>query len=81
MSVLGPRPLPADQVAANRELLARRGEARPGLTGWQIHGRFNLSYEDAIRPDLSIVNRSLAFELSSLLRTVSALVFRRGAVG
>ena len=34
MSLVGPRPLPADQIAANMELLCDRHEVLAGLTGW-----------------------------------------------
>src|SRR4029450_9646425 len=34
MSVVGPRPLPADQVAANPELLSPRHVVPAGVTGW-----------------------------------------------
>jgi exopolysaccharide biosynthesis polyprenyl glycosylphosphotransferase len=44
MSLVGPRPLPADQVAANVELLRERHEVPAGVTGWwQINGRSSLS--------------------------------------
>ena len=40
MSLVGPRPLPAEQVAANPELLAPRQAVPAGMTGWwQINGR------------------------------------------
>ena len=40
MSIVGPRPLPADQVAANPELLSPRHVVPAGVTGWwQTNGR------------------------------------------
>ena len=46
MSLVGPRPLPAEQVAANLELLGPRHEVPAGMTGWwQVNGRSD------VRPD------------------------------
>ena len=40
MSLVGPRPLTAEQVWANPELLGPRHDVRTGLTGWwQVNGR------------------------------------------
>jgi lipopolysaccharide/colanic/teichoic acid biosynthesis glycosyltransferase len=78
---VGPRPLPADQVAANPEILRPRHEVRAGLTGWwQINGRSDHSLEEAIRQDQFYVeNWSLSLDLSILFRTVPAVLGRRGA--
>jgi exopolysaccharide biosynthesis polyprenyl glycosylphosphotransferase len=81
LSLVGPRPLPADQVAANLELLGPRHEVRAGLTGWwQIQGRSDLSPEDAIRMDhFYIQNWSPILDLYIMLRTVRTLTGRSGA--
>jgi exopolysaccharide biosynthesis polyprenyl glycosylphosphotransferase len=81
MSLVGPRPLPAEQVTANIELLGPRHEVRVGITGWwQIHGRADLDPEDAVRLDhFYIENWSPALDLYILLRTVGALLTRKGA--
>jgi exopolysaccharide biosynthesis polyprenyl glycosylphosphotransferase len=81
MSLVGPRPLPAEQVSANIELLGPRHEVRSGITGWwQIQGRSDLDHEEAIRMDhFYIENWSPALDAYILLRTVGALFTRRGA--
>jgi exopolysaccharide biosynthesis polyprenyl glycosylphosphotransferase len=81
MSLVGPRPLPAEQVAANIELLGPRHEVRAGITGWwQIHGRADLDPVEAVRMDhFYIENWSPALDLYILLRTVGALSTRKGA--
>ncbi len=80
MSLVGPRPLAAiDSTytgSARRRLLVR-----PGVTGlWQISGRSETSWDDAVRMDLYYVeNWSLGLDLSILLRTVYAVLARKGA--
>ncbi len=81
MSLVGPRALAANQVAANLDLLAPRHEVRAGVTGWwQINGRSDVSLEEAVRMDLFYIeNWSLALDLYILLRTVGVVLRGRGA--
>jgi exopolysaccharide biosynthesis polyprenyl glycosylphosphotransferase len=81
MSLVGPRPLPADQVAANLELLSPRHEVPAGMTGWwQINGRSALTPEEAIHLDqFYIENWSLSLDLYILLKTFRAVVGQKGA--
>ena len=81
MSLVGPRPLPVEQVTANPDLLEPRHEVRAGLTGWwQIHGRSEIEGEEALRMDLFYIeNWSLMLDLYILLKTIGAVVTRRGA--
>jgi exopolysaccharide biosynthesis polyprenyl glycosylphosphotransferase len=81
MSLIGPRPLPSEQVAANMELLGPRHEVAAGVTGWwQVHGRSDVAPEEAVRMDsFYIENWSLSLDLFILLKTAKVLVSRRGA--
>jgi lipopolysaccharide/colanic/teichoic acid biosynthesis glycosyltransferase len=81
MSLVGPRPLPIEQVEANRELLTARHEVRAGITGWwQVNGRNNVTPDQALALDRFYVeNWSLALDLRILLKTPSAVLTRRGA--
>jgi exopolysaccharide biosynthesis polyprenyl glycosylphosphotransferase len=81
MSLVGPRPLPADQVAANLELLGPRHEVPAGVTGWwQINGRSGVTPDEAIHLDqFYIENWSLALDLYILLKTFGAVLGRKGA--
>jgi exopolysaccharide biosynthesis polyprenyl glycosylphosphotransferase len=81
MSLVGPRPLPADQVAANLELLSPRHEVKAGVTGWwQINGRSGVSPEEAIHLDqFYIENWSLSLDLYIVLKTFGAVIGRKGA--
>jgi exopolysaccharide biosynthesis polyprenyl glycosylphosphotransferase len=81
MSLVGPRPpLPAE-VAAYADDVRRRLAVKPGMTGlWQVSGRSDLSWEEAVRLDLRYVeNWSLSLDLVILLRTMTAVVRSSGA--
>jgi exopolysaccharide biosynthesis polyprenyl glycosylphosphotransferase len=83
MSLVGPRPLPAEQVAANLELLGPRHEVPAGVTGWwQVQGRSEVEDPDeAVRMDLFYIeNWSLALDVYVLLKTFGAVLAKRGAV-
>jgi exopolysaccharide biosynthesis polyprenyl glycosylphosphotransferase len=81
MSLVGPRPQVAREVALYEGPMSRRLRVRPGMTGlWQVSGRSELSLEEAIRLDLYYVdNWSLVQDLSILGRTVGAVFGSRGA--
>jgi exopolysaccharide biosynthesis polyprenyl glycosylphosphotransferase len=81
MSIVGPRPLPANQVAANPELLSPRHVVPAGVTGWwQTNGRSRVTPEEALRLDLFYIeNWSLTLDLYVVLKTFGAVVGRQGA--
>ncbi|MFB9312352.1 sugar transferase [Nocardioides plantarum] len=81
MSLVGPRPPLPHEVADYGDDTVRRLHVRPGLTGlWQVSGRSDLSWEDAVRLDLYYVdNWSMMQDLSILLRTFGAVLGSRGA--
>lgn len=81
MSLVGPRPLPAREMGHRYEEFRRRMVVKPGITGlWQVGGRSDLSWEDAVRLDLRYVeNWSLSLDLVILLRTVTAVLRHAGA--
>ncbi|KQQ42935.1 sugar transferase [Nocardioides sp. Leaf307] len=81
MSLVGPRPPLPREVAGYEVDAARRLRVRPGMTGlWQVSGRSDLSYDEAIRLDLYYVdNWSMLQDLSILGKTVGAVFASRGA--
>jgi exopolysaccharide biosynthesis polyprenyl glycosylphosphotransferase len=81
MSLVGPRPLPTEQVAANLQLLGPRHEVPAGMTGWwQINGRSDVAPTQAVRLDaFYIENWSLTFDLYIVLKTMSTVLERKGA--
>ncbi len=80
MSLVGPRPLPADDGDYLGDV-RRRLLVRPGITGlWQVSGRSDLSWDEAVRLDLYYVdNWSLTYDLSILWRTIFVVLKRKGA--
>ncbi|ROO52252.1 Undecaprenyl-phosphate galactose phosphotransferase WbaP/exopolysaccharide biosynthesis polyprenyl glycosylphosphotransferase [Micromonospora sp. Llam0] len=80
MSLVGPRPLPADDGDFLGDV-RRRLLVRPGMTGlWQVSGRSDLSWDEAVRLDLYYVdNWSLTYDLSILWRTIGVVLARKGA--
>jgi exopolysaccharide biosynthesis polyprenyl glycosylphosphotransferase len=81
MSLVGPRPPLPEEVAAYADDVRRRLAVRPGMTGlWQVSGRSDLPWEEAVRLDLRYVeNWSLSLDLVILLRTMSAVARGAGA--
>jgi exopolysaccharide biosynthesis polyprenyl glycosylphosphotransferase len=81
MSLVGPRPQVGAEVALYDAAAARRLRSKPGLTGlWQVSGRSNLPWEEAVRLDLYYVeNWSFSFDLVLLWRTVAVVLRGAGA--
>ncbi|MDD5580532.1 MAG: sugar transferase [Methylobacter sp.] len=83
MSLVGPRPpLPYEAEKYQSWHLRRILEMKPGITGlWQVEGRSNTLWDDAVRLDIRYIqNWSLFFDLKILLRTVKEVLRCRGAV-
>ena len=80
MSIVGPRPLLPEYLDRYNEEQARRHEVRPGITGWaQVNGRNAVSWDERFKMDVYYVDhRSFALDMRILLRTVSAVVSRKG---
>ena len=81
MSLIGPRPQVAREVATYDGAMNRRLHVRPGMTGlWQVSGRNDLTTDEAIRLDLYYVdNWSMLQDLSILAKTLGAVLSSRGA--
>jgi len=80
MSLVGPRPLPLAYVERYSAEQRRRLDAKPGITGWaQVHGRNALSWPEKLALDVWYVdNASLRVDGEIVIRTLSAVLFRRG---
>ena len=81
MSFVGPRPAVLDEVREYEPWQRRRLSMPPGLTClWQVSGRNDLTFAEWMRLDLEYIdNWSLWLDLKIALRTIPAVLLRRGA--
>jgi exopolysaccharide biosynthesis polyprenyl glycosylphosphotransferase len=83
MSLVGPRPLPVDEVKRFNDLAHRRRlSVKPGLTClWQVSGRNNVTdFRDWVRLDLEYIdNWSLWLDFKILWWTVPVVLVGTGA--
>jgi lipopolysaccharide/colanic/teichoic acid biosynthesis glycosyltransferase len=81
MTLVGPRPLPVKEQDQCDRWHRRRLSVTPGLTCiWQVEGRNEVYFDQWMRMDLSYVRRrGFWYDLGIILRTVPAVLLRRGA--
>jgi exopolysaccharide biosynthesis polyprenyl glycosylphosphotransferase len=81
MSLVGPRPALAQEVARYAAWQRRRLSVRPGLTCvWQVSGRNAVSFGSWMVLDMRYIDHwSLADDLRLILRTVPVVLSGRGA--
>jgi exopolysaccharide biosynthesis polyprenyl glycosylphosphotransferase len=81
MSLVGPRPLPERDYEMLEDWHRKRYLVLPGITGlWQVSGRSELDFDDLVHLDFIYLERwSLALDLTILLKTMPAVLSRRGA--
>lgn len=81
MSLVGPRPPLPEEVLAYPDDARRRLVVKPGMTGlWQVSGRSDLPWEEAVRLDLRYVeNWSIPLDIVILFRTLTAVSRGSGA--
>jgi exopolysaccharide production protein ExoY len=81
MSLVGPRPIVAEELEeyGNRKALFLK--MRPGITGvWQVSGRSELKYPERAEVELSYLNdRGFLYDLGILVKTVTCVFKRKGA--
>jgi lipopolysaccharide/colanic/teichoic acid biosynthesis glycosyltransferase len=81
MSLVGPRPPLAQEVAQYQPWQWRRLAVKPGLTCiWQVSGRSEIGFDEWARMDIRYLKRqSLPTDLGLLLRTPASVLSGRGA--
>ena len=81
MSVVGPRPPLRREVEAYDCDVLRKLLVKPGITGlWQVSGRADLSWSEAVRLDLAYVdNWSMVGDILIIAKTLRAVFGRAGA--
>jgi lipopolysaccharide/colanic/teichoic acid biosynthesis glycosyltransferase len=81
LSLVGPRPLVAEEIEKYGENRKRFLSAKPGLTGyWQVNGRNELTYQERMRLELHYVdNASFWLDMRILFKTVPVVLTKFGA--
>ncbi len=81
MSLVGPRPPLAKEVAQYKAWQRRRLAIKPGLTClWQISGRCEIGFDEWVRMDIWYAqNQSLLTDLKLLVQTPMSVLSCRGA--
>ena len=75
MTLVGPRPLPCEEIDSCSNWQRRRLDVTPGLTcTWQVSGRSMVSFSEWMRLDLDYIQRrSASGDLSLIVRTISVV--------
>jgi lipopolysaccharide/colanic/teichoic acid biosynthesis glycosyltransferase len=81
MSLIGPRPIIADELERYGERAAAYLACSPGVSGlWQISGRSDVGYEERVRLDECYAREwSVMLDVSILLRTLPAVLKAKGS--
>jgi exopolysaccharide biosynthesis polyprenyl glycosylphosphotransferase len=81
MSMVGPRPPLPGEVEMYEGHVSRRLLVKPGITGlWQVSGRSDLPWDEAVRLDLYYVDHwSPTMDLTIIAKTFSAVIRGKGA--
>jgi exopolysaccharide production protein ExoY len=82
MSLVGPRPVVPPEIEMYADYATLFLSAKPGMTGhWQVNGRGDLGeYAKRVELDLEYIrDQSVGKDLEILLRTVPAVLRRKGA--
>lgn len=82
MSMVGPRPIVADEAKHYGAVFAEYKSVLPGLTGaWQVSGRSDTTYEERVALDADYIrNASLFLDMKIVLKTVRVVIAGKGAV-
>lgn len=81
MALVGPRPLPLDEVRTDTPEQRLRLSVKPGITClWQVSGRTEIPYDEWLALDVWYIrNRSLALDFQIVVKTIPAVLSARGA--
>lgn len=81
MSLVGPRPLIAEELKRYGDQVDYYLQVRPGMTGlWQVSGRSDVDYEHRVYLDIWYVkNWSLWYDIAILFKTFKVVFQKQGA--
>lgn len=80
LSIIGPRPVTAEELERYGDNAATFLLIKPGITGlWQVSGRNDVGYKERIKLDVYYVeNWRATLDIRILFRTVGVILFRKG---
>lgn len=81
MSLIGPRPLVEGELDAHKGKHEVYEKVKPGITGWwACNGRSATTYKKRLELEYYYVNnRSLLLDVKCIVKTITAVLFERGA--
>lgn len=81
MSLVGPRPIVAEEIVKYGDYINDYYMVRPGITGmWQVNGRSDTTYDERVRMDSWYVrNWSVWLDIVMLFRTFKTVIGGKGA--
>ena len=81
LSIIGPRPVVADELEKYGVNKDKFLSVRPGLTGyWQVNGRSNTTYEQRMEMELYYIdNLSLKMDIKVFFKTILSVLKKEGA--
>ncbi len=81
MSLVGPRPIVAEEIDRYGDTFELYKYVLPGLTGlWQVSGRNNTSYEQRVNlDDYYVKNWSIWLDIYIFIKTIWVVISRDGA--
>ncbi len=81
MSLVGPRPIVDAEIGKYGRHFKHYCAVKPGITGlWQVSGRNDTTYQARVAMDcLYARSRSVGLDLAVLVKTVPAVLLRRGS--
>lgn len=81
LSLIGPRPVTAEELVRYGAQRASFLALKPGITGlWQVSGRNDVSYDERVKLDVFYVeNWSMKLDLTILAKTMTAVLAKKGA--
>lgn len=82
LSIIGPRPVVADELKKYGTNIKKFLSVTPGLTGyWAANGRSCTSYEQRMQMELFYIdNLSFKLDVKVFFKTIGAVLNRRGAI-
>ncbi len=82
MSIIGPRPVIAEELEKYGNNKEKFLSVTPGLTGyWAANGRSNTTYEQRMQMELFYVdNISFKMDLKVFIKTILSVIKKEGAI-